>query len=43
MVVNEKSEDEKRFKIVHNIGSGQVLEDVLFDYEIIGHYGFELF
>lgn len=43
MVVNEKSEDEKRFQIVHNIGGGQVLEDVLFDYEIIGHYGFEEF
>lgn len=43
MVVNEKSNDGKRFKIVHNIGSGQVLEDVLFDYEIIGHYGFDEF
>ena len=43
MVVNEKSSDGKRFKIVHNIGDGQVLEDVLFDYEIIGHYGFDEF
>ena len=24
--------------IVHNIGSGQVIEDLLFTYEIIGHY-----
>ena len=24
--------------IVHNIGSGQVLEDMLFDFKIIGHY-----
>ncbi len=38
IVVNEKSKDRKRYKIVHNIGGGQVLEDVLFDYEIIGHY-----
>ncbi|MCB9246856.1 MAG: DUF1287 domain-containing protein [Flavobacteriales bacterium] len=26
------------FKIVHNIGGGQVLEDCLFSYRIIGHY-----
>ncbi|SMC70995.1 DUF1287 domain-containing protein [Moheibacter sediminis] len=43
MVVDKKSKDGKRFKIVHNIGGGQVLEDVLFHYEIIGHYGFEEF
>jgi uncharacterized protein len=24
--------------IVHNIGAGQVAEDVLFAYKIIGHY-----
>ncbi|MDR1121617.1 MAG: DUF1287 domain-containing protein [Dysgonamonadaceae bacterium] len=24
--------------IVHNIGGGQVLEDCLFNYKIIGHY-----
>lgn len=38
IVVDKKSADGKRYQIVHNIGSGQVLEDVLFDYEIIGHY-----
>ncbi|MFL9845833.1 DUF1287 domain-containing protein [Flavobacterium rhizosphaerae] len=27
-----------RYKIVHNIGAGQVMEDVLFDYKISGHY-----
>lgn len=43
IVVNKKSRDGKRHKIVHNIGSGQVLEDVLFDYKVIGHYGFEKF
>ena len=38
IVVNKKSKDDKRYMIVHNIGSGQVLEDCLFDYKIIGHY-----
>jgi hypothetical protein len=30
--------DKERFLIVHNIGAGQVLEDCLFSYKIIGHY-----
>lgn len=38
IVVNRKSSDGKRNLIVHNIGSGQIVEDVLFDYKIIGHY-----
>jgi uncharacterized protein YijF (DUF1287 family) len=38
IVVNKKSEDGKRYKIVHNIGAGQVEEDMLFDFAIIGHY-----
>lgn len=38
IVVNQKSKDEKRNLIVHNIGAGQVLEDCLFSYKIIGHY-----
>ncbi len=38
IVVNKKSNDGKRFLIVHNIGGGQVLADCLFDYKIIGHY-----
>ncbi len=38
IVVNKKSTDGKRYKIVHNIGGGQVLEDCLFSYKIIGHY-----
>jgi len=41
IVVDKKSRDGKRYLIVHNIGSGQVLEDVLFDYKIIGHYKYE--
>lgn len=27
--------------IIHNIGAGQVLEDMLFDYKIIGHYSYK--
>jgi len=38
IVVNRKSQDGERHLIVHNIGAGQVLEDCLFDYKIIGHY-----
>jgi uncharacterized protein YijF (DUF1287 family) len=26
------------YQVVHNIGAGQVLQDCLFDYRIIGHY-----
>ncbi len=37
IVVNRKSPG-GRYKIVHNIGAGQVTEDVLFDSKIIGHY-----
>ncbi len=38
VVVDKKSADGKRNLIVHNIGSGQVLEDCLFTFKIIGHY-----
>jgi len=41
MVVNRKSADGKRYLIVHNIGAGQVLEDCLFSYKIIGHYRYQ--
>lgn len=40
IVVDKKSPDGKRYMIVHNIGAGQVIEDVLFSYTIIGHYSF---
>lgn len=33
-----KTDDGPRPLIVHNIGQGQVLEDMLFDFRIIGHY-----
>ncbi len=38
IVVNKKSKDNKRYLIVHNIGAGQVIEDCLFQFKIIGHY-----
>lgn len=38
LVVNKRSGDGKRNLIVHNIGAGQVLEDCLFEYTIIGHF-----
>lgn len=38
IVSDIKSSDQQRFLIVHNIGAGQVLDDCLFDYKIIGHY-----
>jgi uncharacterized protein len=38
IITNKKSTDGKRPLIVHNVGQGQVLEDCLFDYEIVGHF-----
>jgi len=38
LVVNNKSPFTGRYQIVHNIGAGQVLEDCLFKFKIIGHY-----
>ncbi len=40
IIVNKKSIDGQRNLIVHNIGGGQVLEDCLFNFKIIGHYTF---
>lgn len=40
IVASKKSTDNKRYLIVHNIGAGQVLEDCLFTYKIIGHYSY---
>ena len=40
VVVDKKSSDGLRNMIVHNIGNGQVMEDILFDNRIIGHYRF---
>lgn len=41
IITNKKSPDGKRPMIVHNVGAGQVLEDCLFDYTIVGHYKYE--
>lgn len=38
IVVHQKSSDGQRHLIMHNIGSGQILEDCLFAFTIIGHY-----
>lgn len=41
IVSRKKSTDERRYLIVHNIGGGQVLEDCLFSFKIIGHYRYK--
>jgi uncharacterized protein YijF (DUF1287 family) len=38
IVTDKRSEDGTRPLIVHNIGAGTVLEDMLFSYTITGHY-----
>jgi uncharacterized protein YijF (DUF1287 family) len=40
-VIDKYSDGEKRPLIVHNIGAGTVIEDMLFDYTITGHYRFQ--
>lgn len=42
IVVNKKSKDGKRNLIVHNIGGGQVVQDCLFSFKIIGHYRYKI-
>ena len=41
IVIDQKSTDGARFLIVHNIGQGQVIEDCLFRFRIIGHYRYQ--
>jgi uncharacterized protein YijF (DUF1287 family) len=41
IITKQKSRDGKRNLIVHNVGNGQVLEDCLFSYEIVGHYKYD--
>lgn len=41
IVSNKKAANGERPMIIHNIGSGQVLEDMLFDFTIIGHYRYK--
>lgn len=38
IVVKQRSNDDKRPLVVHNIGRGPQLQDMLFDYPITGHY-----
>jgi len=38
IVVNRRQKGSNNFMIVHNIGAGPVLEDMLFRYPITGHY-----
>jgi hypothetical protein len=38
MVVDQRGWLSNRYMILHNIGAGPKIEDVLFDWKIIGHY-----
>ncbi len=38
IMVNRRTADKQRWMVVHNIGAGQVMEDCLFAFPIIGHY-----
>jgi uncharacterized protein YijF (DUF1287 family) len=38
IVVDRKSERTRRYLVVHNIGRGPQMEDVLFNWKITGHY-----
>ena len=40
IVSNKKTADRQGYLIIHNIGAGQVLEDCLFRFKIIGHYSY---
>jgi uncharacterized protein YijF (DUF1287 family) len=41
IVSKRKVNNGERPLIIHNIGGGQVLEDMLFDFKIIGHYRYK--
>jgi uncharacterized protein YijF (DUF1287 family) len=38
IVVDKKSDQTARYMVVHNIGAGPKMEDVLFSWKITGHY-----
>lgn len=38
IVSDKKNRSGERYQMIHNIGAGQVMEDCLFNYKIIGHY-----
>lgn len=41
IVVSEKSVDSQRHLVIHNIGAGQVVEDCLLSFRVIGHYQYK--
>ena len=41
LVSNKKVPGGERYLIIHNIGAGQVAEDVIFSYKIIGHFRYK--
>lgn len=41
IVVNKKTLTGNRYMIVHNVGSGQVIQDYLFEHKITGHYRYK--
>lgn len=41
IVVDKRSLVANRFQVVHNIGNGQVLEDCLMQFKIIGHFRYK--
>lgn len=41
IVIDQVSQDGQRPLIAHNIGSGPVIEDILFEYKITGHYQYK--
>lgn len=40
-IVSSQKKSKNRYFIVHNIGAGQVMEDCLFNWRIIGHYRYD--
>ena len=38
IVSNKRVENSDRYAIIHNIGNGAVLEDMLFNFKITGHF-----
>ena len=40
ILIHRKSSNGLQNMVVHNIGGGQVAEDILFKYKIIGHYSY---
>jgi len=41
LVSNRRAPNENHYLIIHNIGRGQVIEDCLFNFQIIGHYRYK--